>query len=512
MKYITAHKHVLLTLLLAFIFLWGVSLRAVEIVNRNYLFGFDQGRDYLAAYSIVENHKPTLIGAEIGAGSAGLNGIYHGPGYYYLLAVMYILFRGDPYGGLLLMFGFGVGALALTYITTKRIFGGTVALLSLFLVGISPLIVSQSRFIWNHHPSSFFIVLVLYFAYMIPKKPRLYVPLALFTGGLIYHFELAIAVPVVVALWLSLPIVFRLKDMRTYIYSLLATVGAFAPFILFDSRHGWPAAHTLASYLMGGAGSGISWARIADHVWAYLNNGANSFMLEHTYIVERIFIALSIGLFAALVALAIKVKQRDRRLFFQFLLTLLLTSYGILLFLNNFVWDYYLIQAHFIYMYVFAYVVVSLFPIIRKNKPARISFYVLAAFLLFMIGSSVNRMIINVRYDLVDLGGVAKIKGKQMAIDYIYKDAQGKPFSEFTFMPPIYTYPYDYLFKTYAVKRYGYAPTAEKQGVVYLLIEPDPSKPWTYKGWLETVIVGGDIIDTTTLPTGHIVQKRLFPL
>jgi hypothetical protein len=493
-----------------FIFIWGIALRAVEIVNGNYLFGFDQGRDYLAAYNIVENHKLTLIGSEIGAGSAGLNGIFHGPGYYYLLACMYILSHGDPYGGLLLMFGFGVATLIVVYATTKRIFGKTVGIISLFLVGISPLIVSQSRFLWNHHPSSFFIALTLYFVYMISAKPRLYAPLALLTGGLIYHFELAIAVPVVAALWLSLPLIFRIKDVKTYLYSSVSTTLAFLPFVAFDSRHGWPAIRTLSGYLFGGSGStaGISWTRISDHLRAYLYNASNSFMFE--FIGGPLSKVLSACLFIALILMVFRTKDMRQRLFFRFLLVLLIVSYGILLFLNNSVWDYYLIHAHFVYIYIFAYLVILLFSKLRKNLFARIGFYLLSAFILLMIWSSAKRMYINIMYDLVDLGGVEKIKGKRQAVDYIFHDADGKPFSEFTFMAPIYTYPYEYLFKTYGLKKYGYVPGTDKKGLVYLIIEPDNSKPWTYKGWLETVIVGGDIISTTTLPTGHIVQKRLF--
>jgi hypothetical protein len=78
-------------------------------------------------------------------------------------------------------------------------------------------------------------------------------------------------------------------------------------------------------------------------------------------------------------------------------------------------------------------------------------------------------------------------------------------------MAPIYTYPYDYLFQTYGGQKYGYVPGSVKKGLVYLIIEPDSSKPWTYKGWLETVIVGGTIVKTETLPTGQIVQLRQFP-
>lgn len=500
--------------LIVFIFAWSIALRAVEVINKNYLFGFDQGRDYLAAYNIVENHKLTLIGSEIGAGSAGLNGIYHGPGYYYLIALMYILFRGDPYGGLLLMFALGVGALAVVYWSTKKIFGDWPATLSLFLVGISPLIVSQSRFMWNHHPSSFFIALVLYFAYMITKKPRVYAPLATLTAGLIYHFELAIAVPMVLTLFIAFPLVYHIKDVKTYLYSIASAILAFFPFILFDSRHGWPAFRSLSGYLTGvaGSGQGIFWVRFWDHILSYANNGANSFMFKTSFVNDRVFMVLSALLLVVLVYLAIRTKATRLRAYFQFLLLLLIVSYAVLLLLNNSVWDYYLIHAHFVYIYVFAYSFVSLTRSWRTSLWPKIGVVILSGFLLFTGWSSLERMIINIRYDFWDFGGVEKIKGKRAAIDYIYRDAKGKPFSEFTFMAPIYTYPYDYLFKTYGKNRYGYAPGNVKKGLVYLLIEPDHSKPWTYKGWLETVIVGGDIISTTTLPTGHIVEKRMFSI
>src|SRR3989338_5220902 len=75
----------------------GVSFRSVEILSNNYLFGFDQGRDYLAVKSIIENGKLTLIGSEIGAGAAGFSGIFQGPFHYYFLVVPYILFNGSPY-------------------------------------------------------------------------------------------------------------------------------------------------------------------------------------------------------------------------------------------------------------------------------------------------------------------------------------------------------------------------------------------------------------------------------
>jgi hypothetical protein len=47
--------------------------------------------------------------------------------------------------------------------------------------------------------------------------------------------------------------------------------------------------------------------------------------------------------------------------------------------------------------------------------------------------------------------------------------------------------------------------------VFYLLIEPDGAKPWSYKGWEETVVKTGTVVWQKTLPSGFIVEKRMLP-
>ncbi len=500
-------------ILLAVVFLWGVALRSTEVISGNYLFGFDVGRDLLVARDIVVNHKLTLIGAEIGSGSAGINGIFQGPGFYYLLAIVYWLGHGNPYGALLMMFVFGVATLIAVYFTVSHMFGRWTALISLFLVGISPLIVSQSRFIWPPHPASLLIALLLYFAYMIPKRPRLYAPLSIFFAALTYHFELAMTVPIVIAFFIALPSIYHIKDVKTYVLAFASLIFGFLPMILFEMRHGWMATRSIFSYTapQGMAGPDVWLFRINDHIWPYIYNAANSFIQEHGLLPAPFFIYLCGGLLITLVIFSWKTKDAARRKFFQFSLLSLATSYAVLLGLNNSVWDYYLIHAHFIFIYVLAYLMWFSWQGMRKSVWLKVIFGILSVFLISMIASSVWRTWISYTYDYHDLGGVEKIQGKKIAVDYVYKDAKGQPFSEFTFMAPIYTYPYDYLFQTYGPEKYGYAPGSQKKGLVYLIIEPDSSKPWTYKGWLETVIVGGRIVKTVNLPTGHIIQERLFP-
>src|SRR3989338_11548996 len=117
--------------IILFVLIIGISLlsRSIEVLNKNYIFGFDQGRDYLAVKNIVIDHKLTLIGSEIGAGVAGFRGIFHGPFYYYLLSLPFIIFRGDPYGGMVLMFILGIATIFLCYIIGRRLFGAKVELL-----------------------------------------------------------------------------------------------------------------------------------------------------------------------------------------------------------------------------------------------------------------------------------------------------------------------------------------------------------------------------------------------
>ena len=69
---------------------------------------------------------------------------------------------------------------------------------------------------------------------------------------------------------------------------------------------------------------------------------------------------------------------------------------------------------------------------------------------------------------------------------------------------------YDYLFKTYGKQTYGYEPDREKRGLAYLIIEPDNDKPWRQKGWLETVVQGGETVWVNTLLNGLILEKRKY--
>jgi len=164
-------KRIVWTLLFSLIFLFGLAMRSPEILAGNYLFGFDQGQNYIRAYDIAVNHHFTLIGAEVGSGSAGVPGLFHGPGFYYLLAFMMLFFKSDPYGGLVLMWLGGVVTMLLVFLTTRNMFGEKVGLVSLFLVSIAPLIAPQSRFVWDRMWGQFLLFFIIFLFTTCPNDP-----------------------------------------------------------------------------------------------------------------------------------------------------------------------------------------------------------------------------------------------------------------------------------------------------------------------------------------------------
>lgn len=492
-------------LVICFILLFqGVLLRGIEVLNKNYLWGFDHGRDYLLTYDIVVNHNARLIGTPLGAGSAGIQGIFHGPGYYYFLTIPFILFGGDPYGGVVLMFVFGVAALALSFILGKKMYGMIGGLIVVVLHAISPPLIAQSRSIWNSHPTTPFIILSFLFTYLMcvaTKRKLLYAFLASFFAGFIYNFELAIAVPMSVGLVFYSFFIFK-KSFKNYLALVFGFVVAYLPMALFDIRHNFMMVSGIFQYIFhrSHSKSDLSYVQnIVDHFWAFLFNLSNTFPQQTLISGTMILLIFTVSF----VFLINKEKNKDLRMFVTYLFSLPIISFVILSFLRNAVYPYYLVHLNVCYILLFVY---FLLTFQKRYIPGKILFTFL---LIFFAYAFMQKSIGVIQYDLKDYGGDAKIRGKQDAFDYIYKDAKGEKFGLFVFSPPVYTYPYDYLAQWYGKSKYGYLPSASKDGLFYLLIEVDGSKPWSYKGWQQTVIKTGDVVSTKKLPSGLIVEKRV---
>ena len=453
----------LLGLLIYFIFV----PRSVEVFNKNYLFGFDQGRDYLAVKNIVVNHKPTLIGSEIGAGAAGFRGIFQGPFHYYFLAIPFLLFRGDPYGGLLLMFLFGLASIIFTYFFVKKLFGQNIALITAILVAACPSLIPQSRFIWNSHPSTLFILLSFYFIFLINNKINKHIFLAAFFTGFIYNFEIAIAVPMSLALFLYAVFILRCKFWKKYLFLFSGFIVSFLPLLLFDLRHGLSATRGIIEYLFLHKGLETTLLLpprlLEDHLFSFYYNLLNTFPpfyynFLNLFSSQNIIPTVLPLLFIIILAVYFFIKEKNKALkyFLGFLLMLPFVNFFVFNFLRDAVYQYYLIDLNLVYILLFAYCFYKIFQ--SNNLLLKFS---ISVFLLIIIISGATKYFEIFKYDYYDYGGTAKINGEKDALDYIYRDANGEKFGLLIFSPPIYTYQWDYLLWWYAENKYKYIPTSK---------------------------------------------------
>lgn len=483
-------------LVLAILWLLAVSIfpRVVEVLNRNFIFLLDQGRDYMAVKNIVVDHKLTLIGAEVGGGMAGLQGLFHGPFYFYLLSIPFVVFGADPYGGLLVMFLFGMLTIGAGFYFGKKTLGFFGAFIMTFLIALSPPLISQSRFIWSPHPAAFFIILAFYCAYRAYEMKKRFLFLAAFFTGFIYNFEFAMAVPMSIAFFLYTLFLIR-KRLQLFVFVAGGFIVAYSPLILFNIRHGFQALKGMVTYFSHAEKLSIK----IDHL-AFFRNFFDTF--PHQQIIPP-FLFLFIFVTALLYFIS-QEKKKNMYYFIFFLIGTWIITFLISIFVKTTIFEYYLIHINIIIIFLFSYIFVRSFE--KKKIFFQTIFTVF--FGTFLFYGTVNSIDIT-RRDYSDLGGMSKIKGKIEAIDYIYKDAKGREFGLLIFAPPIYTYQYDYLIWWHGERKYHYLPHKNKSGLFYLLIEKDLGKWWTYKGWFETVVKTGKVIETKELPSGFIIQKRI---
>lgn len=482
----------------------GVLLRLVEAANGNYVFGFDQGLDIMAARSIAYDHKLTLIGSEAGAGFAGLPGIFHGPGYHYLLAVVLLLSRGNPYGSIVFLSALSLVALYGLFRLSKMVFGEAVGRAVLMLSAVSLPLTAQARMIWAPNFSGIIAVPFLYVLWASRKKTYSAIFLSTFLAACLYHFEIPMAVPAIVATCLYFIFVLHIRDVRRWTVAMGGVVVGFLPMILFESRHGWGVVKGI--FLYGSRLTQSAQAKpflpVAEFIGdtnALLSTIRESFIFTIPW-AAQIFPLL---LLSSAVYYVYHEKNKEMRHFMTALLLLIGAHMIVYYPYRGPVYSHYFSLLYVVYPILAAYTAI-------RALQGRMSRWVIYGFGTLLLFSVLTKFPKTIAYDYQDYGGTAKIRGKIDAIDSIYEHAAGTGFNLLVFTPPVYTYAYDYLLNWYALRKYGYIPGRLTSGTVYLLIEPDPEKPWSYNGWLETVIKHGDVIASWRLPSGFIIEKRFI--
>lgn len=483
-------------------FLLGFFLRAQEVLSNNYLFLLDMGRDMLAVKGIIYDFHPTLIGPY-----TSLAGVFQGPLYYYLIAIPSFILKGNPLGPLILMLIISLLSVILAFYFSKKYFGIVSGLFIALLFSVSPEAIAASTYTWNPHPMWLLIVLFTFLFYRLlngNEKLHLFVWPVI---GLMFHFEAALGFFIgITSLLLSLIILRKQLLVRHFLIGICICSLTFSPLVLFDLRHEFLMTKSVITLLKGGneslfvKGESLGFFDLTiNHANTFISNYISGFpkLFNFNYTHVILFIGTILSFIYTRKNKKLQPFYSYYKMYFAFLSIFLV----LLLF-----YPYPLRYWFFTGFQTFHIIAVGIsFALLWRYKIGKIIILLLLIKLLFYSIAQIDKLYFNPPND----GGFAKVRGKLSAIEYIYKDSGGKDFNFLIFTPPVLTDAYDYLVWWYGSRNYNYIPGKEKAGVFYLLIEPDGSNPWSYKGWLETVVKTGTVLETVNHPSGLIIQKRI---
>ena len=153
---------ILIILLLAFI------LRIYKI-GETLDFHYDQGRDALVIWELWHRDKLFLIGPV-----TGLEGVFLGPLYYYLIAPFYLISGGNPVIPSIFLSFLTVLSLLILYLTGVELGGKVTGFIALIIGSFSNYIIFSNRWLSNPTPIYLTSILIFYVMILILKRHKFY--------------------------------------------------------------------------------------------------------------------------------------------------------------------------------------------------------------------------------------------------------------------------------------------------------------------------------------------------
>jgi len=420
----------------------------------NVYFGFDQDRDAFISQGIYQNRDIKIIGP-----SAGKEGLFHGPLYWYLIGPVYLIFKGNPVWVLAFISFINASGIFLIYLMGKNLFGKNFGLLASLLYAFS---FSQTQYaLYFANPSLAVLTMMLFYLgwiYLIFKK-KSWAWVLIFLGlGFSIQFQFFL-----ICLWLTfllMVIVFwkEVKSSFKFRYFSFGLIGLFASlstFILAEIKYGFRTLKTLFSTFLLRSIKLFLFKRTTPETvklatstfWERLGD-------EALYNIFGFFprIRIWLAVFIILLILFFSLKDKKYRKQFLFLFVWIVSNYSLDLFGPPQLY-YVGIGLSPAIILTFAYMLKKLF-VFRK--------YLAIIFIGIILLSNLNLIKkFNPKGPINSLyvqEGMLLEKEREL-IDWIYKDSQGKKFvvNALT-MPYKIRTTWDYLFTWDGKKKYGYVP------------------------------------------------------
>lgn len=509
-------------IVLFLILLFALFLRLPQILRDQFVFIFDTGRDMLWARNLAVLHKLFLIGPW-----TALAGIFFGPLWWYLLTVAFVLTGGDPKGGALLSLIFNLATIIAAYFLGKRLKNGRLGIIFSLLCASSAYMINLSTYAFNPNPLPFTTLFFLWSLFEVLQGKEKFFVLASFLTSVSFHFEPATAVFTTLTLFIFLLWQRRLlKRTKILLSGFFSFLLPFIPQIIFELRHQFLQTKALVAYFRGTTerlgGELPLILRISDRSEKFLN--LFSFSVIHLSGKWLVFLFLS--LIFLILSLILVIAGKKEKNFVKINLLVIFVPFLAYIFLFPPELKFWYLSGLTIPFILLTGLVV--YFLWQKN-------FIFGLFLLTFLVIANTKLFSRIDdfFHPKEVKGSEFLAVQKKVVDWIYKDARGRPFSVFVYTPPIYDFHYQYLFWWYGKKKYDYWPeeysylpgkidyvpfkerylTMQKaiQGekpieLFYLIIEPDNIKQ-RVENWKNT-FAESQLLKEEEIGERVIIEKR----
>lgn len=249
---LNVRRWTLTTWLVVVMLVIGTVLRFWNIPATVQFLG-DQGRDALVVSRIFREYDPVFIGPVTSVGN-----MYLGPFYYYFMLPFLMITYPSPLGPVYAVAAVSVLALFLIYRLGREMVGERAALLAMFFMTCSSIVLYFSRFSWNPNIAPFVAMVMIYAVYRAWKdQPWFWVLVsACFSILIQLHYLALVSGAAAGVIWLIS--IFERRGWqqkrqllaqlwKPTIAAILVFVLSLTPLVLFDFRHDWLNARAFTS-------------------------------------------------------------------------------------------------------------------------------------------------------------------------------------------------------------------------------------------------------------------------
>jgi hypothetical protein len=437
-------------------------------INELLGFWYDQGRDALVIWDFLHKGKFFLIGPMM-----GFTGMFRGPWYYWLITPFYFLGRGNPLYPSVFLILTSVVAIWVLYKVGEGWGGAKTGLLSATIASVS--LVGASRWLSDPTPTFLVSILFVWSLFNFLKKKSWALPLAGLLVGLSLQFSAATEIFYIPALllifWINRKI---LPSFKIIFLSIASFLVVFIPQGMFEFRHPGVLSGALYQFIFHEKTFTLSfWQTISSRLPFYYHLFYSRFWANGAYTFAPFFI-----IFLALMILGWKNFWKDDK--FKIIFILSITPFvGTLFFIGNLgaIYDYYFTGYFLIWILLFSYIFIHF----SRSFLIRLSILVFLILLFIQNFISFKQDYLTPPSDLKITAFSSQIE----AIDWIYKDANGRDFNVDEYVPPVIPYAYQYLFEWLGTTKYHKLPNEESVPLLYTLEEADPDHPDRIQAWYD---------------------------